>query len=46
MTDQEKKAECHRICGNAGERGMHKIAPEMCPIRLDEWKKPLRRKEY
>jgi hypothetical protein len=37
MTDQEKKKECERICGEAAERGIHKIAPELCPIKKDEW---------
>ena len=40
MTDAEKQAECLRICGDAGKRGMHRIAPERCPIVDDEWKNP------
>jgi hypothetical protein len=43
MTEQEKKAECERICGESGKRGMHRIAPEMCPIQRDEWLNPKRR---
>ena len=33
MTDAEKQAECLRICGDAGKRGMHSLAPE----RLPDW---------
>jgi hypothetical protein len=38
MNPQEKQAECERICGEAGKRGMHRIAPVICPIKQDEWK--------
>lgn len=38
MTDQEKQKECERICGDAGKRGMHRMAPELCPILWDEWR--------
>jgi len=46
MTDEQKKAECQRICGDAGQRGIHRIAPEMCPVELDRWKNPERKKPY
>lgn len=39
--EQERDhAECARICGERGERGMHSIAPEMCPVQLKFWKNP------
>lgn len=38
MTDEEKQKECSRICGDAGKRGAHSCAPELCPILEDEWK--------
>ena len=31
LTEEEKKAECKRICGARGERGIHSIAPDICP---------------
>ena len=40
MTQAEKEKECERICGDAGKRDMHRIAPEMCPIEKDRWLKP------
>ena len=40
MTEQEKQNECERICGEAGVRDMHRCAPEMCPILLDQWRNP------
>jgi hypothetical protein len=43
LTEEEKKAECSRICGEAGQHGMHRMAPVMCPIKLDEWKNPKRK---
>jgi hypothetical protein len=43
MNDAEKKAECLRICGEAGQKGMHSIAPELCPIKRDEWLNPKRK---
>lgn len=46
MTDAEKKAECERICGEAGKRGVHSIAPELCPIQEEQWKNPKRRPQY
>lgn len=46
MTPEEKQSECERICGDAGKRGMHSIAPELCPIKEDEWKNPKRKPEY
>lgn len=39
MTEQEKKAECERLCGDAGKRGVHTIAPVLCPIQKDKWLK-------
>ncbi len=46
ITEAEKKAECLRICGPNIHPSFHKMAPEMCPIKLDEWKHPKRKKEY
>ena len=46
MTDVEKKAECQRICGESGKHDVHRIAPEMCPIQLDIWKNPPKRRVY
>jgi hypothetical protein len=46
MTDQEKKLECERICGESGKRGIHKSAPVMCPVLLDLWKNPNRKNDY
>jgi hypothetical protein len=46
MTQQEKQSECERICGESGKRGMHQIAPVMCPIKEDEWKNPKRKNDY
>ena len=43
MTPEEKKKECERICGEAAKRDMHRIAPEICPIKKDEWLSPKRR---
>ena len=43
MTEEEKKAECDRICGEAGKRGVHSMAPVLCPYKEDEWKNPKRR---
>jgi hypothetical protein len=37
MTDQQKKAECERICGEAGKRGIHTMAPVICPVLQDRW---------
>lgn len=33
----EKDAECQRICGEAGKRGMHRMAPLICPILKEIW---------
>lgn len=38
MTDEQKKAECERICGPNATRDTHKMAPEMCPVLRDVWK--------
>ena len=46
VNSQEKKAECERICGDAGKRGIHSSAPEMCPVLLDMWKNPKRKNDY
>jgi hypothetical protein len=46
MTKQEKKAECERICGESGKRGIHSSAPEMCPILEYMWKNPKRKNDY
>jgi hypothetical protein len=43
LTPEEKQAACERICGESGKRGMHRIAPEMCPLQLDTWKNPPRK---
>ena len=43
MTDSEKKAECERLCGEAGKRGVHTIAPVICPIQKDLWLNPKRK---
>lgn len=43
MSDQE---DCKRICGEAGKRGVHSIAPVMCPFAEQEWKRPTRTTEY
>jgi hypothetical protein len=43
MTPEEKQKECERICGEAGKRGMHRIAPVICPIKQDEWLNTKRR---
>jgi hypothetical protein len=34
----KKKSECLRVCGEAGKRGVHKMAPEMCPVLDEQWK--------
>jgi hypothetical protein len=39
MNEAEKQAECLRICGEAGKRGLHRIAPAICPVQEDLWKK-------
>jgi hypothetical protein len=46
MTNEDKQKECDRICGDDGKHGMHSIAPELCPIKEDEWKNPKRKPEY
>jgi len=38
MSESEKKAECERICGEAGKRDVHSVAPVICPLELDRWK--------
>ena len=45
MTEQEKQAECERICRPlySKESGLHVSAPVMCPIQDDLWKNPKRR---
>jgi hypothetical protein len=40
--EQEKKDICERLCGEAGKRGIHVMAPEICPFLLDKWHKPER----
>jgi hypothetical protein len=44
MDQQQKQEVCERICGEAAKRGVHSMAPEMCPILLDEWRNPPRDK--
>jgi hypothetical protein len=38
LTEEEKKAECQRICGDFGKRGMHVQVPVLCPILWDVWR--------
>lgn len=38
MTEQEKQAACLRICGPNVHPKFHRIAPEICPFKLDEWR--------
>ena len=45
MNDTEKQRECERICGESGKRGIHRIAPEICPLELDRWRNPKKYKE-
>lgn len=47
MTEQEKKAECERICRPyfSKESGLHTTAPFLCPIQEEIWKNPKRRPE-
>lgn len=40
MTEAEKKAECERLCGDKDKRGIHTIAPVICPIQQDLWRNP------
>lgn len=40
MTQEEKQAECLRICGPDVKPDTHSIAPQMCPILEDYWKNP------
>lgn len=37
---ERDRAACERICGEGGLRGWHRMAPEMCPLKLKEWKNP------
>ena len=52
MTQQEKQAECDRICGpyysekSRKEQGLHSSAPVMCPILEDMWKSPKKKNDY
>jgi len=48
LTDEEKQKECERICGKHDPKYgiIHRTAPEMCPIKMDEWKHPKRKKDY
>lgn len=46
LTEEEKKAECKRICGDSADRGIHSMAPELCPIQWDIWRNPPKRKAY
>lgn len=43
MTDAEKKAECEKICGEMGKRGIHSSAPIQCPYDRDALLNPKRR---
>jgi hypothetical protein len=40
LTDEEKKKECERICGDSGKRGIHRTAPVLCPVQEELWKNP------
>jgi len=40
LTDEEKKKECERICGDSGKRGIHRTAPVLCPVQEALWKNP------
>lgn len=40
LTEAEKFAECLRICGPNVGIDMHRMAPEMCPIKLEQWHNP------
>lgn len=46
LTEEQKKEECKRLCGEAAERGVHTSAPVMCPILWDLWRKPPKRNAY
>jgi hypothetical protein len=46
LTEEEKRAECLRICGPGVTPEMHRMAPEMCPILLDWWKNPSLKPSY
>jgi hypothetical protein len=46
LTDEEKKKECERICGDSGKRGVHRTAPVMCPILEEQWKNPKKPPQY
>ena len=45
LTEEQKKAECERICGDKAKRGIHSIAPTMCPIEEERWKNPKLKRE-
>jgi hypothetical protein len=38
MTEEQKQAECQRICGEAGKNGINSTVPELCPIQDEIWK--------
>jgi len=38
MTEQEKQAACLRICGPNVHPKFQRIAPELCPLKQDEWR--------
>ncbi len=45
LTEEEKKAACSRICGEAGKRGVHSNAPDKCPYEDERWKNPKIKRE-
>lgn len=40
MTNEDKKAECERICGHDVHPAFHRSAPTMCPIQQDFYHNP------
>ena len=45
LTDEQKRAACERICGESAKRGVHSIAPELCPYEEERWKNPKLKRE-
>ena len=36
----EELAGCQKLCGEGASRGMHRMAPDICPVLLAAWRNP------